>query len=122
MIGEGIEASHLNDDVLGRALDELYKYGVAAMFHRLSQGASEVLGIESSCYHVDSTSVHVDGEYNSQRGELEASVIHITQGYSRDHRPDLNQFALNLIVENEAGLPMSMLMGSGNQSDAQALP
>jgi len=27
LIGEGIEAEHLNDDVLGRALDAIYNYG-----------------------------------------------------------------------------------------------
>jgi len=122
LIGAGIEAKHLNDDVLGRALDELYEYGVTAMFHRLSQRACQVLGIQSHHYHSDATTFHVDGEYNSHEEIIEADVMHITQGYSRDHRPDLNQFALNLIAENEAGLPLSMLLGDGNQSDTKALP
>ena len=28
-------------------------------------------------------------------------VVHITHGYSRDHRPDLNQVILELIMEHQ---------------------
>ena len=121
LIGKGIEAKHLNDDVLGRALGALYEYGVTAMFHRLSQRACEVLKIQSRHYRGDATTFHVDGEYNSEE-PAEMGVIHVTKGYSRDHRPELNQLALNLIAENEAGLPMSLSVGNGNQSDTKALP
>ena len=37
LIGADIKAEHLNDDVLGRALDALYEYGVTAMFHWISR-------------------------------------------------------------------------------------
>ncbi|MBK8657187.1 MAG: IS1634 family transposase [Haliscomenobacter sp.] len=43
--------------------------------------------------------------------------MHLTRGYSRDHRPDLNQVVLNLIVENRAGIVLHMEGLSGNQSD-----
>jgi len=33
--------------------------------------------------------------------EVPEGVIHITQGYSRDHRPDLNQVILQLISEHQ---------------------
>jgi transposase len=46
-------------------------------------------------------------------------VIHITRGYSRLHRPDLNQVMLELIVEHQAGIPLLMQPLSGNSSDAQ---
>ncbi len=122
LIGEGIEAKYINDDLLGRALDRVYEYGVTAMFHRISRGAAARLGVESGGYHADSTSFHVDGQYKRERGGTEAGLIQIRKGYSRDHRPDLKQFCLNLIVEHQAGLPMSLKLGSGNQSDCQALP
>ena len=47
-------------------------------------------------------------------------VVHITKGYSRDHRPDLNQVMLELIVEHQAGIPVLMKPLSGNSSDPQA--
>ena len=68
--------------------------------------------------HLDSTSFHVDGCYNSEE-EPEEHVIHITRGYSRDHRPDLNQVMLELIVEHQAGIPILMQPLSGNSSDVQ---
>lgn len=47
--------------------------------------------------------------------------MHITRGYSRDGRPDLNQVALELIAENQAGIPVAMTSLSGNESDKDAL-
>ena len=41
-------------------------------------------------------------------------VVHITHGYSRDHRPDLNQVMLELMVEHQAGIPVLMKPLSGN--------
>jgi len=34
--------------------------------------------------------------------------IRITKGYSRDHRPELNQVILNLITKNQACIPVYM--------------
>ena len=78
--------------------------------------ACERLGLALPYVHMDTTSFHVDGRYNSVEGP-EDTVIHITQGYSRDHRPDLNQVMLELIVEHQAGIPLWMKPLSGNGSD-----
>lgn len=66
--------------------------------------------------HLDSTRFQVDGRYNSAE-EPEEPVIHITRGYSRDQRPDLNQVMLDLIVEHQASIPVLMKPLSGNSSD-----
>src|SRR4029450_11675409 len=47
-------------------------------------------------------------------------VVHITPGYSRDHRPDLNQVMLELVVEHQAGIPVLMQPLSGNSHDGKA--
>jgi transposase len=47
LIGEGIEAGHLNDDVLGRALDKLHAYGLEALYPQLSLMAVQRLGLGS---------------------------------------------------------------------------
>lgn len=44
----------------------------------------------------------------------------MTQGYSRDHRPDLKQGMLELIVEHQAGIPVLMKPLSGNSNDRGA--
>jgi transposase len=46
--------------------------------------------------------------------------VHITHGESRDHRPDLNQVMLELLVEHQAGIPLLMKPLSGHSSEAQA--
>jgi len=49
--------------------------------------------------HLDSSSFHVDGNYinNTACEEAQPEGIEITYGYSRDHRPDLKQFILDLM-------------------------
>ena len=116
LLGPGIEAAHLNDDVLGRALDALYEVGVTPLYSLIATEACTRLGLASPYLHVDTTSFHVDGRYNSDETPPE-SVIHITQGYSRDHRPDLHQVMLALMVEHRAGIPLLMKPLSGNSSD-----
>jgi transposase len=118
LIAPGIQASHLNDDTLGRALDTLYDYGVTALYSLIAATAAKRLGLAPGFAHLDSTSFHVDGRYNSDE-EPDESVIHITRGYSRDQRPDLNQVMLDLVVEHHAGIPVLMKPLSGNSSDAQ---
>ncbi len=118
LLGEGVEPEHLNDDALGKALDDLYAYGVSELYLKLAAQAASRLGITPKVAHMDTTSFHVDGDYNSDEPPVEdGKLIHITQGYSRDHRPDLNQVVLELITENQASLPMMMQPLSGNSSD-----
>ncbi|MBW4546266.1 MAG: IS1634 family transposase [Symplocastrum torsivum CPER-KK1] len=46
--------------------------------------------------------------------------IRITYGYSRDHRPDLKQFILNLICSGDGDVPLFLRVASGNESDSAA--
>ncbi|MGH8060235.1 MAG: hypothetical protein ACREOH_23860 [Candidatus Entotheonellia bacterium] len=66
---------------------------------------------------MDSTSVHVDGRYNSAE-EPDTHVIHSMRGYGWDHRPDLNHVMLDLMMEQQAGIPLLMKPLSGTTSDA----
>lgn len=119
LIAPRVVPEQLNDAALGRALDTLYDYGVTELYSLIAATAAQRLGLAPTFAHLDSTSFHVDGRYNSEK-EPEAEVIHITRGYSRDHRPDLNQVMLELIVEHQAGIPVLMQPLSGNSSDAHA--
>src|SRR5499426_4008147 len=119
LIAPGIEASHLNDDALGRALDTLYDFGVTALYGLIAATAATRLGLTPTFRHLDTTSFHVDGRYNSAQPPDE-QVVHITHGYSRDHRPDLNQVMLELVVEHQAGIPVLMQPLSGNSHDGTA--
>jgi len=117
LLGEGILPQHINDDVLGRFLDALYTEGVSGLYEELAFKVVTYLGLQCKSLNLDATSFHLDGEYHQ---DFDAKTIHITQGYSRDHRPDLNQVVLNLITENRAGIPLYMKACSGNTQDSKS--
>jgi transposase len=118
LIAPRVTPAQLNDDALGRALDTLYDYGVTELYSLIATTAAQRLDLSPTFAHLDSTSFHVDGRYNSDE-EPDEQIIHITRGYSRDHRPDLNQVMLELMVEHQAGIPILMQPLNGNSSDAQ---
>ena len=120
LLGKGIEAEHLNDDALGRALDAIYAYDPEILYGQLAAQSVKRLGLSCQVGHIDSTGFHVDGIYNSDQDDVPEGVIHITQGYSRDHRPDLNQVILQLISDHQAGIPLWMNVLSGNSSDKES--
>lgn len=88
------------------------------LYRLIAATAAERLGLAPRFTPLDSTSFHVDGRSNSDDDPAE-HVVHITQGYRRDHRPDLNQVRLELSVEHHAGIPVLMQPLSGNSRDAQ---
>ena len=116
LISPRVAPEQLNDDALGRTLDTLYTYGVTELYSLIAAGAAKRLGLTPTYAHLDSTSFHVDGRYNCDEPPSE-SVVRLSKGYSRDHRPDLNQVMLELIVEHQAGIPLLMKPLSGNSSD-----
>lgn len=114
LLGPGVLAEHLNDDALGRALDAIYRYGPTELFAPLAAQAVKRLGLACRTGHLDATSLHTDGQ---RKGGEEPEVVRVTQGYSRDHRPDLNQVVAQFICENQAGIPVFMKALSGNSND-----
>ena len=114
LLGKGIKAEHINDDALGRCLDQLYETGVSLLFQGLSARTISHLKLPCEGLNLDSTSIHVDGEYKDEEGN---AAIKLVRGYSRDHRPELNQVVLNMITENQAGIPIYMQAASGNIND-----
>jgi transposase len=119
LLGEGLSPEHFNDDRLGRALDELYEVGVTVLFTKISQRVLEVLDYKPAQCHLDTTSMSVHGQYNSTAGGDEA-VLHITQGFSKDHRPDLPQVTLQLICDHLSGIPLRMQALDGNSNDSES--
>lgn len=93
-----IEAKDITDDTLGHALDEISDYGVSKLFGELA------------------FSLSVHGEY--EQGEPEA--IEVTYGYSKDHRPDLKQVVLSLVVNGPSAIPLWMEPQDGNSSDRKS--
>lgn len=139
LIGVGIKAEHLNDDRLGRVLDKLYLTGTSQIFTLVALAAAQKFEVSLDTVHLDSSSFHLHGEYESNLPEvyfspqkfnsdkLDESVsnpktapvpIRITYGYSRDHRPDLKQFILDLICSGDGDVPLFLRVASGNELDS----
>ena len=111
-------------------MDKLYNYGLSELFMLIALAAAKKKQINLDFSHLDSSSFSVHGHYNQTsssenksaktESDAEPIPIKITQGYSRDHRPDLKQFILNLIVTGDGNIPVFIEAASGNQSDKKA--
>lgn len=118
-----LKSSHLNDDALGRSLDAIYDYGVSNLYALISHYAIDYLckhyGLELGSGQLDNTTFHLHGK--EKELELEdGRVLEIVKGYSKDHRPDLVQIGLQLIVENKSRVPLLMKVLSGNEEEGKS--
>ncbi len=119
LFGEGIYPEDFNDDRIGRVLDKLYKFGLNKIFLSIVVTALKKYQIEKIYSHLDSTSISLHGDYNFVENEENSQEIpiQITYGYSKDKRPDLKQFLINLIVSGDSGIPLFLECGNGNDND-----
>jgi transposase len=113
---EGIAAEMFNRFKLGRTLDEAYAYGCNQLFEELALAVCTHEGIDLRFNHLDTTSFCLTGAYIPDREE---HAICITHGYSKDHRPDLKQAVLELMVSQDGGIPFVSKSWDGNTSDTR---
>src|SRR5262244_661804 len=113
---DGIDAEMFNRFKLGRTLDEAYVYGCNLLFEELALAVCTQEGIDLRFNHLDTTSFCLTGEYTPDRDE---HAICITHGYSKDHRPDLKQAVLELMVSQDGGVPLVSKSWDGNTSDTR---
>ena len=116
LIGEGVEPAHLNDDRLGRVLDKLYEADLSELFVCLAARAAARYGVTKDSVALDATSFHLHGAYETSE-EADPEAIRIRRGYSRDHRPDLKQFVVDLMSTADGGVPVFMRVADGNEAD-----
>jgi len=133
LIGEGVLAEHLNDDKLGRELDKYHQIGTTKIFTTVAIKAAHKFQVERKSIHLDGTSMSVEGEYKKEIEEIEETkqetgenkleiepemkAIEIVHGYSRDKRPDLKQFIIDMIVTGDGDIPLYLKVDSGNVDD-----
>jgi len=110
----GVQADYFNRFKLGRALDACYEYGCDALFSEISMAACQKEEIDCRFNSEDTTSFNLTGAYDIDSDE---HAIEITHGYSKDHRPDLKQAVLELMVSQDGGIPIISQAWSGNASD-----
>jgi transposase len=112
-----IQASDLTDYTLGHALDEIARYGTSKLFGEVAFGIAVEHNLLGTVNHLDTTSISVEGEYAVKD---KISKIEITHGYSKDHRPDLKQMVLSLVVNGASDIPLWMEPLSGDSSDKKS--
>ena len=117
LIGEGIKPEHLDDYRLGRVLDKLYLARTSQIFGIIALSVRQKFQVNLEIGHLNISSFYVHGDYelpsplsnvsleeinrdNSEKSnsdqENKLVPIKISYGYSRDHRPDLKQFMIDL--------------------------
>jgi transposase len=113
---EGVHAELFNRFKLGRTLEEVSAYGGDLLFSELALAVCGQEGIDQRFNHLDTTSFSLTGDYVPESDE---QAITITHGYSKDHRPDLKQAVLELMVAQDGGVPFVSKSWDGNTSDTQ---
>jgi transposase len=112
----GVKAEMFNRFKLGRTLDEVNTYGSDLLFSEIALVVCRQEAIEQRFHHLDTTSFSLTGDYVP---ESDQQAIAITHGYSKDHRPDLKQVVLELMVSQDGGVPLMSKTWDGNAADGQ---
>src|SRR5262245_8301417 len=107
-----------SDECLGRALDWLSAHDPTTLVAGIAVRARQACGIRARQVHVDTTSLAVTGEYES---DLDAHTLAVTYGYARDHRADLKQWLLALATTRQGDVPLFCQALKGNASDKVSL-
>ena len=102
----------INDDRIGRALDQLAEYGGRGVFFQLALRSIKLFHLDTSRVHHDTTSITFSGEYRTSK-----KSPRIMRGHNKDHRPDLKQLVFGLNVTSDGAVPLSHGVYSGNQTD-----
>ncbi len=103
------------------------------LFLLIALAAREKSGIAPDFSHLDASSFSLHGKYeresepesiltliNPEEGQkLRELPIKITHGYSRDHRPDLKQFIIDLIVSGDGDVPLFIRIADGNAHEVR---
>jgi len=112
----GVRAAMFNRFKLGRTLDEVHTYGCDLLLSELALAVCAQESIQQRFHHLDTTRFALSGDYVPESDE---HAICITHGYSKDHRPDLKQAVLALLVSQDGGVPLVSKSWDGNTSDTQ---
>ena len=117
---EADETTFLNDDRVGRALDELFLADRASLVTALSLRAIRRYAIDVKELHNDSTSITLYGAYRKATGAPRAGVRPPVpeRGFSKDHRGDLLQLVEILTVSSDGAIPIAHRLVDGATEDS----
>jgi transposase len=115
------QAGLLNDDRIGRALDELFDADRGSLLCGLVLHAIREFEVDCGQLHNDSTSIVLHGSYTNADGRERSGkpTVIAARGHSKDHRPDLKQLVLILTVTADGAVPLCHRLAAGNTNDDQ---
>ena len=109
----------LNDDRVGRALEQLFDADRAALLTEVVVAMIPAFLLNCDQLHNDSTTITFSGAYadadGQPRGGKPTPVI--TRGHNKDHRPDLKQLLWILTVTADGAVPLVHRTAPGNTPD-----
>jgi len=113
------EAVLLNDDRVGRALEQLFDADRGSLLTELALHVISAFGVDCSQLHNDSTSIALHGDYAAADGRARGGkpTPAAMLGHSKDHRPDPKQLVLILTVSRDGALPLAHRVADGNTTD-----
>ena len=116
LLGKRINPVVFNDYNVGRVLDKAYEIGAIKIFSAISKRAVDVFEVNNRHVSFDTTSVSVFGDYDLYSDDEQSSMLKITHGHSKDHRPDLKQFLISMLCVDRS-VPVFGKTEDGNGSD-----
>src|SRR3954464_4698398 len=105
----GLAADALNDDRIGRALDEVYPH-LAEAWAALVLKGTRVYGLRWDQLHSDVTRIACEGAYDDEplappAGAAAGAAPRIVRGYTGKEDPSRKQVTLSLSVAADGALP-----------------
>ena len=116
----GIAPEALNDDRIGRALDDIHPHLVDVWTALVLQG-TQAYGIRLDQLHSDVTRVAFEEDYPASPGRAPAGPT-ITYGFTGEEDPTRKQLTLSLSVSADGAIPAWYEVADGNAADCRAYP
>jgi transposase len=109
-----VKAEDFNRFKLGRVLDRCHHYGTELLFSEISLAVCRQEKVDTRFNSLDTTSFTLSGDYLAKTDD---DTVEIKLGYSKDHRPDLKQVMLEMMICHDGGIPLIGKALDGNASD-----
>jgi Domain of unknown function (DUF4277) len=123
----GLEGEALNDDRIGRALDEIHPH-LSDLWAAIVLRGAQAYGVSLRQLHSDVTRLAFEGDYAEVPTKTVTKTVEgkalarITYGYTGREDPTRKQLTVSLSVSADGGLPTWYRVSDGNAPDVRAYP
>jgi transposase len=116
LFGKKINHKNFNRFKLGRVLDKCYTYNCSNLFAEISAMICKKQNVDLRFNSLDTTPTSLTEAYNQSSDE---NAIKITQGYSKEHKPDLKQATLEMMVSHDGDIPKVFIAHNRDEFDTK---